>query len=86
MEPTLLNSDWVAYDAKFDPTKLVNHIVVTNHPHTDALLIKRVLKVTQSHVFLVGDHPEESTDSRSFGAVPISKVKGIVRCFYRRSI
>ena len=86
MAPTLLDEDWVAYDTHFDPTKLMNQIVVTTHPYTDALLIKRVSELNESHVFLVGDHPAESTDSRSFGAVPLTKVRGVVSCFYRRRI
>ena len=47
-------------------------ILVTHHPYIrDELLIKRVQEISaDGGLILQGDNPGESTDSRSFGAVP----------------
>ena len=42
-------------------------------------MVKRVLHLVESgHVFLKGDNPLESSDSRAFGAVHPSKILGQV--------
>lgn len=45
------------------------------------LLVKRVVSVEEGLVVLAGDNPEASTDSRSFGPVPGSSIRG--RVLYR---
>lgn len=45
-------------------------------------LIKRVAAVTDSEVHLLGDHPRASTDSRTFGAVPVHAVRWRVALRY----
>jgi nickel-type superoxide dismutase maturation protease len=42
------------------------------------LLVKRVAVVDGDRVELCGDNPARSTDSRSFGAVPVSALRGRV--------
>jgi nickel-type superoxide dismutase maturation protease len=44
-------------------------------------VLKRVADVNQEGVFLLGDNPEHSTDSRQFGPVPIRSVRG--KAIYR---
>jgi nickel-type superoxide dismutase maturation protease len=57
-------------------------IVATPDPREPArLVLKRVAKVGDQGVFLLGDNPEHSTDSRQFGAVPVSSVRG--KAIYR---
>lgn len=41
-------------------------------------------RVPEGHVFLLGDHRTESTDSRDFGPVPVEKVLGKVLTILRR--
>jgi type IV secretory pathway protease TraF len=42
-------------------------------------MIKRVARVTpDGRLFVVGDNPSESTDSRTFGALPPSQILGKV--------
>lgn len=55
-------------------------IVVARHPyHTDLQLIKRVVAITDDgRCHLEGDNPNESTDSRTFGAIPVSTILGRV--------
>lgn len=47
----------------------------------DLLVIKRATTVTNGHVTVLGDNPSESTDSRSFGPVPLDNIIG--RVIYR---
>lgn len=49
------------------------NVVVVNH--NDKEKIKRISEVKDNQVFLLGDHPETSTDSRHFGWLPITAVK-----------
>ncbi len=55
-------------------------IVVARHPYrTDLRLVKRVAAVLENgHCVLEGDNPAESTDSRSFGALPPQRILGRV--------
>lgn len=82
MVPTLAQDDWVIYRVPKTLNTLINQVVVCEHPYTQSLIIKRVQEQSDKAVFLVGDCPEASTDSRSFGMVPLRKVRGIV-CSYR---
>ena len=84
MKPTLHDGDWVIYCPCGSPRELTGRVVVCRHPYESRLLIKRVSRVTpKNELFLLGDLPEESTDSRMFGAVASSKLKGCV-VSYRR--
>lgn len=57
-------------------------IVVARHPYrTDVRLIKRVAAVSEDGTCtLTGDNPTESTDSRTFGAIPHTYILGRVTC------
>ena len=39
-------------------------------------MLKRVAAVTEEACTILGDRPEESTDSRTFGPVPLANVLG----------
>lgn len=41
-------------------------------------IIKRIDQIKSDGLFLVGDHPEASTDSRHYGVVPRDSVRAIV--------
>lgn len=51
-------------------------IVIITHDGKEK--IKRVREVTQTTVFVVGDNPSESTDSRHFGELPITAIRAKV--------
>ena len=54
-------------------------VVVAKHPYRrDVLLIKRVEAVSEHHCVLVGDNPDESTDSRHLGPVALTDLLGRV--------
>ena len=81
MSPTLEPGDEVLVDqgayALFRPKK--GDLVLAQHPFVRGMeLIKRVERVQGGRVTLQGDNPGESTDSRSFGALPISHILGRV--------
>ena len=46
-------------------------------------LVKRVVAVHDDRVELGGDNPQESTDSRQFGAVPLQRLVGRVTSAWR---
>ena len=84
MEPTLLSgTDVLVQKLKGvagKPKLRKGDIIWLTHPlHSDRQIIKRVSRVSQEDgLYILGDNPKESTDSRTFGAVPRSKVLGRV--------
>lgn len=46
--------------------------------HTDIPLIKRVKSTGPAQIWLEGDNPTASTDSRHFGPLPISKIEAVI--------
>jgi len=80
MLPTVKSGDTVLTDPRADLS--VGDIVVVDHPYVRSLkLIKRVESInSDGRYVLAGDNPEGSTDSRSFGSVSKSDIKGKVVC------
>jgi nickel-type superoxide dismutase maturation protease len=58
----------------------VGDIVIARHPFKKSVvMIKRVREIDEKgNYFLLGDNPDESEDSRAFGAVSIEYIKGKV--------
>jgi nickel-type superoxide dismutase maturation protease len=79
MLPTLKNGHRVLVEI---PAALqIGDIVVARHPFRKTPIIKRITEFsTGGKFFLSGDNPEESTDSRSFGAIPERDILGKVIC------
>ncbi len=82
MRPTLSPGDQILVDplAYTQTGPKEGDIVVTRHLYrTDVWMVKRVVGVLEDgRFFLVGDNPDESTDSRFFGTVPRSLILGRV--------
>ncbi|MCF8539794.1 MAG: S26 family signal peptidase [Candidatus Nanopelagicales bacterium] len=78
MEPTLRNGDvWVA--SRRVSGVSVGDVVVFAHPlRTSLTEVKRVMRPEGDAWWLEGDNAEFSTDSRSYGPVPQSNLRGIV--------
>ena len=62
----------------------VGDVVVARRPDRPELeIIKRIQAIDRSGaIFLVGDNPSSSTDSRQFGAVPREQIVARVRWRY----
>lgn len=97
MEPTLLPGDrlYLERPRKGSPPYRKGEVVVVTDPETSGRwLIKRIgasegerpdpgtEAVHAGYVYLVGDNPARSRDSRAFGPVPIRSVVGRVRVRY----
>jgi signal peptidase I len=68
-------------------------LVVARSPESGASVIKRVVWTRRAadgrgrettYVFLVGDNPAESMDSRTYGALPVEEIAGKVLLFRKR--
>jgi type IV secretory pathway protease TraF len=59
-------------------------IVAARRPDRPSVeMIKRIESLLgPDQYFLTGDNPDESTDSRHFGPVPVSQITGLVRWRY----
>ena len=76
MEPALRDGDWVIVASLAGPPR-VGEIVLARDPRVaERLVLKRVARVEGGVCILLGDRPEESTDSRTFGPVALSAVLG----------
>lgn len=84
MLPTLQPGDEVLVNPYAYQQQLPNpgELVIAQHPLKPELrLIKRLVTVrANGDCLLMGDNPAESTDSRSFGAVPHQLILGQVVC------
>ena len=80
MQPTLDPGDRVLVRRLgVTPTLPLGSVVVTWHPKRSKLrLIKRLKRVEGAGLWLLGDNPAESTDSRQIGSVPINLLIGEV--------
>ncbi len=80
MAPTLVPGEWLLVDpvAYRETGPAVGDLVVAPDPREPArLLVKRVRGVTVDGALeLRGDAPDVSTDSRTFGPLPVSAVTG----------
>jgi nickel-type superoxide dismutase maturation protease len=82
MQPDFESGDVVLLDSssRGDSRIGAGDVVVVRHPfRRDTRILKRVEHLTEEgRLFLTGDDPDESTDSRSFGSIDPSAVLGIV--------
>ena len=80
MQPTLEPGDRVLVRRLGrKPSPRLGSVVVTWHPQRSKLrLIKRLSRVDSNGLWLLGDNPSESTDSRQIGAVPTNLLIGEV--------
>jgi nickel-type superoxide dismutase maturation protease len=92
MRPALEPGDWAIAIA---PARVRRgDVVVVEHPERPGLeIVKRVVNVPGDvapdgfalvdQVWIEGDEPQSSTDSRRFGPVAIDRVRGRVRLLWR---
>ncbi len=82
MRPTLLNDEHVLVDecAYSNEAPSESDVVLARHPYkTSVRMIKRICRIeSDGRIFLVGDNPDSSTDSRSFGTIEPDRILGRV--------
>ena len=81
MLPTFSSGDFVIYRPYKKGSENITNglIVVVRHPLEEkTLILKRVYEVGSNGIYLRGDNPEASTDSRQFGFVSHDHLLGIV--------
>ncbi len=54
----------------------VGDVVIVRHHRVEVL--KRIHEIKGELMYLLGDNPDESTDSRQYGWLPLSAVVGVV--------
>jgi len=78
MRPALRDGDLVVVDPNGRAPR-PGDLVVARPPFQPVDIVKRVATVDRlGRVRVVGDQPDRSTDSRSFGAIPPERVVGRV--------
>src|SRR4051812_24626569 len=84
MKPTLDDGDVVLIASGTDTN--VGDVVLAQHPFKQSLMmLKRVAGIDENGRFeLRGDNPGESSDSRTFGSLPIENIKGKAVCRLKR--
>ena len=81
MLPAIKPNDLIIYK-RFNPNNFepkAGLIIVVNNPlDKQKLLIKRIASFNSKGLFIKGDNDEGSWDSRHFGNINYSSIKGIV--------
>ena len=95
MSPNYNDGDWLLFrllPAKSKANELVGKVVLIQRRSNlgeDFLQVKRVIKVhnhnDEAQIWVEGDNKDESTDSRSWGALDSSEVIGRLLLRYRRA-
>jgi len=75
MSPTLRPAQYIVATRWYWHLAPENIIIIK---HNGLEKIKRIEKITDQHVFVVGDNIRQSVDSRSFGWLPLSSIIGKV--------
>lgn len=83
MEPTTLSGDWwIVWRTRRVRER---QMIAFRHPERPSLmLVKRVVRPVDGGWWVEGDNPAGSDDSRTFGAVPVEALVGVLIWRYRR--
>ena len=81
MLPALRPGDWVIVD-RGGATSPGTIVLAPDPREPQRTIAKRVAGIEGGAAWLLGDNPPASTDSRTFGAVPLDELQGRVRWRY----
>tara|TARA_B100001115_G_C15675799_1_gene326545 strand:- start:345 stop:629 length:285 start_codon:yes stop_codon:yes gene_type:complete len=80
MEPTLYDGDNVIFEEFQDQRLRVGDVVLCQHPFSSKNIVKRIKRISKSNkLYVRGDNPLYSSDSRSFGPLSSSKIIGLYK-------
>jgi len=89
MAPNYNDGDWLLFRLlQAKPSDLVGKVVLIQRDSQagkDFLQVKRVTRLTNEGIWVEGDNKDNSTDSRSWGAVDSSEVIGKLILRYRKA-
>jgi len=91
MSPTYNDGDWLLFRSLAPQTakqlqNLVGKVIVIERKsYAGVLLIKRVVRIDGSGIWVEGDNKEASTDSRNWGALSPTEICGVVLLRYKRA-
>lgn len=72
----LYNHGKIVFGLRFGRRPQVGDVVIVRHHRLE--IIKRIDQMQNGQVYLLGDNPDESTDSRQFGWLPASAIMAVV--------
>jgi nickel-type superoxide dismutase maturation protease len=81
MEPALRAGDWIVVSSLSRPPRVGEIVLVRDPRDPENLMLKRVATVAGGACTVLGDRAEASTDSRTFGPVPLANV--LARAVFR---
>jgi signal peptidase I len=81
MEPALRAGDWIVVSSLTRPPRVGEIVLVRDPRDPSNLMLKRVAALAGGACMVLGDRPEDSTDSRTFGPVPLRNV--VARALFR---
>ena len=76
MEPALHDGDWLLVTSLGGPYRAGEIVLAADPRVPDRLVLKRIAAITGGRCTLLGDQPDQSTDSRQFGPVPLEEIRG----------
>ena len=91
MSPTYNDGDWLLFwkfaldDANNSHHLVGKVVVIERESYPGVLFIKRVVKVDQAGIWVIGDNQSASTDSRQWGSLAAPEIRGRVLLRYKRS-
>ena len=81
MSPTLLPGESLLVQDDFyrNHPPQVGDIILLQHPmRPELIMVKRIHKIQNMEIFVLGDNPSQSTDSRKFGPIQNINILGKV--------
>ena len=90
MSPTYNHGDWLFFrtvellNANDSQPLIGKVVVIERESYPGILLIKRIIRIDDSGIWVEGDNKEASTDSRNWGVLSPSEIRGVVLLRYRK--